>query len=220
MAEINVSSAIGTERIMSTHTATAVAFNPLAWKFNILVDFSSSMLKAVRPGCSRHTQAKELVVGLVAELNSLGVPEVDIYRFNNGECAHVPGVKNTEEAEAALAFRVVGGTPLDLALDVAFRMEGGDQKNAYVVLLDGRPDSKEETERVLINYVNTLQSSDEALIMFVQIGDEAEAYDWLKTGLDEGLRAKFDIVYTVTSKEFGNFPSLLAMFSHALAQNK
>ena len=73
---------------------------------------------------------------------------------------------------------------------------------------------------MLVNYVNTLQSSDEALIMFVQIGDEAEAYDWLKTGLDEGLRAKFDIVYTVTSKEFGNFPSLLAMFSHALAQNK
>lgn len=54
---------------------------------------------------------------------------------------------------------------------------------------------------MLINYVNTLQSSDEALIMFVQIGDEAEAYDWLKTGLDEGLRAKFDVIYTVTFEE-------------------
>lgn len=121
MVETNVSSALGAERIVSTHKATAVAFNPLAWKFNILVDFSSSMLKSVRPGCSRHTQAKELVVGLVAELNSLGVPEVDIYRFNNGECAHVPGVKSTEEAEAALAYRVVGGgTPLFNALAAAF----------------------------------------------------------------------------------------------------
>lgn len=82
----------------------------------------------------------------MAELNSLGVPEVDIYRFNNDECARVSGVKNTEEAEAALAYRVVGGAPLDLALDVAFSTVGGDQKNAYVVLLDGRPDSKEEAD--------------------------------------------------------------------------
>lgn len=206
---------------VSNFVATAVSFIPTAWKYHVIVDFSSSMLKPIRPGYSRANQAKELAFGLLGELNSIGVPSIELYRFNNGTVTHVPEVSNAEELGNALVARVVGGTPLDLALSTAFdASRGSDQKNAFIILLDGQPDSKSETERVIINYVNTLQSAEDVLILPVQIGDEPEAYEWLKTDLDENLRAKFDVIYTVTSKEFGDYPSLLAMFAHAQAQSK
>lgn len=207
--------------IVSSFVATAVSFNPKEWKFHVIVDFSSSMLKTIRPGYSRANQAKELAFGLLGELNSIGVPSIELYRFNNGAVTHVPEVSDAQQLDNALVARVVGGTPLDLALSTAFDVSrGNDQKNAFIILLDGQPDSKSETERVIIGYVNTLQSAEDALILPVQIGDEPEAYEWLKTDLDENLRAKFDVIYTVTSKEFGDYPSLLAMFSHAQAQSK
>ena len=208
-------------KVLNSFVATAVGFNPKEWKYHVIVDFSSSMLKPIRPGYSRANQAKELAFGLLGELNSIGVPSIELYRFNNGAVAHVPEVSDAEQLGNALVARVVGGTPLDLALNAAFDVSrGNDQKDAFIILLDGQPDSRAETERVIINYVNTLQSAEDALILPVQIGDEPDAYEWLKTDLDENLRAKFDVIYTVTSKEFGDYPSLLAMFAHALAQSK
>lgn len=207
-------------KVVSSFVATAVSFNPREWKFDVLVDYSSSMLKSIRDGYSRANQAKELTLGLFCELTQLGVPAIDFYRFNNGAVHHVPEVKSMAELESAMIARIVGGTPLDLALEMALlNSRNSELKKCCIVLLDGEPDSKSETERILKEHVNALTSAQNDMILFVQIGGEVEATEWLQH-LDNKLVAKYDVITTVTSEEFGQYPTLLAMLAAAIGSNK
>jgi hypothetical protein len=109
-----------------------------------------------------------------------------------------------------------GSTPLAQALQAAFKMGGAsDKKDLYIVLLDGEPDNEKAVYDVLIAQANTLQKDNDCTVLFIQIGDDADASAFLQD-LDDGLTkrgAKFDIVDTKKASEvaqFGSFEELLA----------
>ena len=185
--------------------------------FQILIDTSGSMGSndAGKVG-TRLQRAKESVIGLVGELSQVDEDGIDVIFFGGETVTHVPNVKSTADVDAAFNRRAPGGTPTADALAKAFEVAGkSDKPDFLVVFTDGEPNNREAVKTVIRNQANKQANDADLSILFIQVGDDASAGDFLKD-LDDNLNAKLDIVDVKTQAEADAFPTLGALIDAAI----
>ena len=185
--------------------------------FQILIDTSGSMGSndAGKVG-TRLQRAKESVIGLVGELSQVDEDGIDVIFFGGETVTHVPNVKSTADVDAAFNRRASGGTPTADALAKAFEVAGkSDKPDFLVVFTDGEPNNREAVKTVIRNQANKQANDADLTILFIQVGDDASAGDFLKD-LDDNLNAKLDIVDVKTQAEADAFPTLGALIDAAI----
>ena len=186
--------------------------------FIILIDFSGSMAStdAGKKG-TRIERVKESVVGLVGELAAVDEDGIDLITFGGDTITPTTGITDTEILNTVFARRVSGGTPTAEALAEAFEIAGkSDKPDFIVVFTDGEPNNRQAVKDVLIKQANSQDTDAELTVLFIQVGDDAEAGAFLAE-LDDGLGTKFDIVDTKTQAQADAFPTLAALIEAAIA---
>ncbi len=183
-----------------------------------LVDFSGSMatVDAGKPGM-RIERVRESLTGLVSELAAVDEDGIDLITFGGEAVQHFTGVKSAEILTSIFADRrVAGGTPTAEALAKAFEVAGkSDKPDFIVVFTDGEPNNRQAVRDVLVKQANSQNADGDLTVLFIQVGEDAGAADFLKE-LDDGLNAKFDIVDTMTQAQADAFPSLKALVEKAI----
>ena len=84
-----------------------------------------------------------------------------------------------------------------------------------MVFTDGEPNNREAVKTVIRNQANKQANDADLTILFIQVGDDASAGDFLKD-LDDNLNAKLDIVDVKTQAEADAFPTLASLIDAAI----
>lgn len=165
----------------------------------VLVDKSGSMGATMPNGQTRTAYCAETIKPFVTELGKHDDDGIDIGFYNRGFDL-VCGVKPDTFGAAFDANQPGGGTvlanPLKQALDLA-GSRFGEKNQLIVVLTDGMPDDKEASAQVIADFTQKMERDDQCAILFLQVGDDAGATEFLRYLDDElvsKLGAKFDIV--------------------------
>ena len=186
--------------------------------FIVLIDFSGSMASTdtgkVGPRIQR---VKESLTGLVSELAAVDEDGIDVITFGGELIQHTAGVKDASVVETVFSSRrVAGGTPTAEALTKAIELAGkSDKPDFLVVFTDGEPNNREAVKTVIRNQANKQANDADLTILFIQVGDDASAGDFLKD-LDDNLNAKLDIVDVKTQAEADAFPTLAGLIDAAI----
>lgn len=86
-----------------------------------------------------------------------------------------------------------------------------------MVFTDGEPDDKAAAAKVIVDAANRQETDDALTILFIQVGDDVGATNYLRT-LDDGLTgAKFDIVDAKTVAEADAFATTADLIVAAIA---
>ena len=182
----------------------------------VLIDASGSMANTDGKAATRFERAKESVIGLVSELGAVDEDGIDVITFGGESIIHTGGVKTPADVQSAFNRRVAGSTPTAEALELAFKIAGKSDKPDFVVVItDGEPNNRQAVKDVLIKQANSQNADGDLTVLFIQIGDDASAANFLAE-LDDGLNAKFDIVDTMTQVKADSYPSLAALIEDAI----
>ena len=179
------------------------------YDFIIVIDTSGSMSEPVKAGSptTRWKAVQESAITLIRDVEQIDTDGLGMVLFGS----QVQAFENVGVAKARDVFGTVtprGGTPLAEALTEAIKLAGKSaKKDVIVVFTDGVPDDQAAAAAVLKNAANAQEKDEDLTILFVQVGDNAEASAYLKS-LDNELKdAKFDIVDAKTVAEVDQFPS-------------
>ena len=182
----------------------------------VLIDASGSMANTDGKAATRFERAKESVIGLVSELGAVDEDGIDVITFGGESIIHTGGVKTPADVQNAFERRVAGSTPTAEALARAFEIAGKSDKPDFVIVItDGEPNNRQAVKDVLIKQANSQHADSDLTVLFIQIGDDASAANFLAE-LDDGLNAKFDIVDTMTQAKADSYPSLAALIEDAI----
>ena len=181
----------------------------------VLIDASGSMANTDGKAATRFERAKESVIGIVSELGAVDEDGIDVITFGGESIIHTGGVKTPADVQSAFNRRVAGSTPTAEALGLAFKIAGKSDKPDFVVVItDGEPNNRQAVKDVLIKQANSQNADGDLTVLFIQIGDDTSAANFLAE-LD-GLNAKFDIVDTMTQAKADSYPSLAALIEDAI----
>jgi Mg-chelatase subunit ChlD len=110
-----------------------------------------------------------------------------------------------------------GSTPLAGALAECLKLAGkSDKKDFVIVFTDGVPDDKAAAANVIVNAANAQETEDALTFLFVQVGDDAAATNYLQSLDDDLTNAKFDIVDAKTMAEAEAFATTADMIIAAI----
>lgn len=186
---------------MSENTLNAAALSE--YDFILVVDASGSMgTTDMAGGKSRWAYMQETATAFARDLSAIDSDGIDLVIFGGEHITSYEGVGADAVTNAFNSRRPMGSTPLTEALNAAFKLAGkSDKKDFIMVFTDGVPDDKAGAAKTIIAQ-SQLQDTDDALtILFVQVGKDASAADYLRE-LDDNLKgAKFDIVDAKTQAE-------------------
>lgn len=189
------------------------------YDFIIAIDTSGSMGEPVKAGSSvtRWQAVQESALTLirdVAELDSDGLGLV-LFGGTNIQTHDGVGVDKAREVFAGTSPR--GGTPLAEALSAALKLAGkSDKKDFIVVFTDGVPDDRAAAAKVIVDASHQIETDDALTILFVQVGDDASATEFLRQLDDELDDAKFDIVDAKTVAEVDQFATTAELIVAAI----
>ena len=184
----------------------------------VLIDASGSMAH-VDPGqkVTRFERTKESVIGLVSELGAVDEDGIDVITFGGESIIHTAGVKTPADVQSAFNRRVAGGTPTAEALAKAFEIAGKSDKPDFVIVItDGDPNNRQAVKDVIIKQANSQNADGDLTVLFIQIGDDAAAGQFLTQLDDDLVGAKFDIVDKKTQAEADAYPTLAALIEDAI----
>jgi Mg-chelatase subunit ChlD len=186
----------------------AIASKLSEYDFIVVIDKSGSMGDPVKRGSDRSRWAamQESVGVFVRDIQALDDDGIDIVLFGGQSIQAYEGVTAAKLADVWAENNPRGGTPLAEALQKAFALAGKSAKKDFVlVFTDGVPDDASAAAKVLKDQANKQETDDACTVLFVQVGDNAEATVYLR-GLDDNLKgAKFDIVDAKTMDEADKF---------------
>lgn len=188
------------------------------YDFIVAIDASGSMSEPDCPGGkSRWDYAQETITAIARELQALDSDGIDVLFFSGQSIQGYQGVTAQAVKDVFAGRNPRGSTPLAEALQACLEDAGkSDKKDFILVLTDGVPDDKAAAAAVIREASNRLESDDELTILFVQVGHDAAATEYLR-GLDDDLKgAKFDIVDVKTVSEVEAFPSAVEMVLAAI----
>ena len=189
------------------------------YDFVVVIDTSGSMGEAVKPGSNvtRWEAVQESALTLVRDVEKLDSDGLGLVLFGGSNIKSFDGVNSDAVRKAFAESSPRGGTPLAQALTAALALAGkSDKKDFIVVFTDGVPDDKAAAAKVIIDASHQQETDDALTILFVQVGDNADATAYLKS-LDDDLKdAKFDIVDCKTVEEADQFPSTTALILAAI----
>ncbi len=188
------------------------------YDFIVVVDTSGSMGEPVKAGGTRtRWEAMQESVGVfVRDIEKLDGDGIDVVQLGSNVKSWA-GVTSSKVTDLFNTLRPMGSTPLAEALTEAFKLAGkSDKKDFIIVFTDGVPDDKAAAANVIKAQANKQESDDACTVLFVQVGDDANATAYLRM-LDDDLKgAKFDIVDAKTMAEAEQFPTTAALILHAI----
>lgn len=180
------------------------------YDFIVGLDASGSMASPSKrfPGKTRWQEAQESIFGIATALSQYDTDGIDIVVFGGG-VNMIEGVTADKVTEVFTMRGPRGSTPLDQALKLIVDKQHKTGKNTVAIIFtDGEPDSRDAVETVIVRAANGLDKDEALTFLFVQIGDDPAAHQYLEH-LDNGLSgAKFDIVAAKTAAEADNMEPL------------
>lgn len=188
------------------------------YDFIVVGDCSSSMQEPVKAGSSttRWDAMQESIKGFVRDVGKLDSDGIDFVELG-GQGRNFRGVTSDNVVQMLSALNPRGSTPLAEALVTAIALAGkSDKKDFICVYTDGVPDDQKAVVKVITDQANKQVTDDELTILFIQVGDDARATQFLRD-LDDNLKgAKFDIVDAKTIEEADKFPTTAALIEAAI----
>lgn len=111
-----------------------------------------------------------------------------------------------------------GGTPLDRGLNRAFGvLESSPKAKKFIFCYtDGAPNDRQAVRNTIIAQANSQKTDDEMTILFVQVGNDQTASQFLAELDDDLVGAKYDIVDAKTADEARNFKTVADLIAHAI----
>lgn len=204
---------------MSLNETLASAAKLSEYDFVVVIDKSGSMSEPVKAGAerSRWEAVQESAMQFTRDVGKLDADGIDVVMFSGAGITSHTGV-TADTVKAIFADNSPrGGTPLAEALTEALKLAGkSDKKDFIVVFTDGVPDDKAAAAKVIIEASNKQETDDALTILFIQVGDDAAATNYLRQLDDELTGAKFDIVDAKTVAEADAFPSTAALIVAAI----
>lgn len=205
-------------------SAVAAALTPqqeallTEYDFIVVLDASGSMTTEDTPnGKSRWAYLQETAGAFARDLGKLDSDGIDVVVFSGTGIDSHQGVQADKLDEIFAQRRPAGGTPLAEALTAGLKLAGKSAKKDFIaVFTDGVPDDPSAAAQVIINAANGINNDDELTILFIQVGRDRAATDYLKQLDDNLTAAKFDIVDAKTIAEVEQFPSTAALIAHAI----
>ncbi len=187
------------------------------YNFIVCADASGSMTETDGTSRSRWDRMQETLGAFVRDVEKFDSDGLGLVIFGGSDITSKDGVTSANIAQVLAERRPVGGTPLAQALTAALQMAAKSDKKAFIlVFTDGVPDEKQKAADVIINQSNSQRTDDERTFLFIQVGSNREASDYLRH-LDDGLKAaKFDIVDAKTIEEAEKFASTADLVIHAI----
>ena len=183
--------------LLSTQLAKLAEFN-----FIVAIDASGSMTTDDVKGRTRWESMQETVGQFARDLDKIDSDGIGVVVFNGQGVESFDGVNAAKLAEVFATRQPRSSTPLAEALAAAIKLAAkSDKKTVVLTFTDGAPDDKAAAAKVIVDAANKLQSDDDLTFLFVQVGHDRAATDYLRE-LDDNLKgAKFDIVDTKTVAE-------------------
>lgn len=173
------------------------------YDFIIAIDASGSMSTEDMPGGrSRWVYMQETAAAFARDLGKLDSDGIDVITFGGSQIITHTGVTADKVSQIFAERSPRGSTPLTEALQACFKAAGkSDKKDFIMVFTDGVPDDKASAAKAIIDQ-SQLQETDDALtVLFVQVGHDAAATEFLRKLDDDLTGAKFDIVDAKTMDE-------------------
>lgn len=204
-----------------TAITAAAAAKLSEFDFVLVLDASGSMAEPVKAGDphspSRWLSAQESILGLAREIGKIDADGLDVVVFNGVGVQSFSGVTADKVKDVFASCRPASTTPLHDALTAALKLAGkSDKKDLVIVLTDGVPDDRAKAAQVIVDAANGINQDDELTILFIQVGDDAGATQYLQ-GLDDHLTgAKFDIVDVKTVAEVDRFHNVTDLILAAI----
>lgn len=179
------------------------------YDFIVAIDASGSMGTEDMPNNrSRWKYMQETAESFCRDLQKIDSDGLDVVVFSGANVETFSGVTTDKVSEIFRMRSPRGSTPLAEALQASLKLAGkSDKKDFVLVFTDGVPDDKEAAAKVIRDAANKQTTDDALTFLFVQVGRDPDATNYLRN-LDDNLKgAKFDIVDAKTMDEVEKFPS-------------
>lgn len=179
-----------------------------------LCDKTGSMNEPVKSsepnGTTRWNYMQEVLRDIIKTANEIDDDGITLGFFSGSNFPMYENVTSEKAKEILNSVTPGGGTYLGPALQQMFAKAGGTaKKDLIVIMLDGEVADRDDTIAQLVAQANKQDNDNACTVLFVQVGDDAGAKNFLKY-LDDNLvskhGAKFDIVDTKTVDEIGSKP--------------
>jgi uncharacterized protein with von Willebrand factor type A (vWA) domain len=166
----------------------------------------------------RWRDVQEAVPPIIRRITAVDKDGITLGFFNNDIRAFA---ENADEAKALEMFQQVepgGGTSLVRVVSKSLdlynqRFQSSDKKELIVIITDGEDGEGNEgvkkIAKLIINQTKKMETDSDLTFLFIQIGDDENATQWLKV-LDDSLKgagAKYDIVDVKTFEDLSAFDS-------------
>lgn len=188
------------------------------YDFIAVLDASGSMsTEDMGGGRSRWKYMQESVSAFVRDLSKYDSDGIDVVLMG-GSVQSYQGVTPAKVDEVFASRSPRGSTPLAEALTEALKLAGkSDKKDFIIVFTDGVPDDKAAAADVIRRQSNSQQNDDDCTILFVQVGRDQAATQYLQKLDDDLTGCKFDIVDAKTMEQAEAFPTTAALVLAAIA---
>lgn len=178
------------------------------YDFIVAIDTSGSMGEPVKAGSTitRWESVQEAAMTFIRDIEKMDDDGIGLVLFGGSNVQSFDGVNSAKAREAFANNSPRGGTPLAEALSAALNLAGKSAKKDFIIVFtDGVPNDQAAAAQVIRAASNRQESDDALTILFIQVGDDAQATAYLKS-LDDSLGGcKFDIVDAKTVVEAEKF---------------
>lgn len=171
--------------------------------YTLIIDKSGSMATKDQPGGkSRWEAIKESTMAVASRCEELDPDGITVYLFA-GKFKRYDKVTSAKVEQIFQENEPAGSTNLTAVLRDAlyYHFSKPDKRpTTILVVTDGEPDDRKSVFEVIIQATQRMTSDEELAISFLQIGNDPQATQFLKSLDDKltGVGAKFDVVDTVT----------------------
>jgi len=199
---------------------TALTATLSEYDFIVVIDKSGSMGETDMPGGrSRWNYMQETATAFCRDIEKLDSDGLGLVLFSGSGIVAEDGVNVGRIKEIFAANHPGGSTPLAEALEAALKLAGKSSKKDFIICFtDGVPDDQTRVINVIKRQANSQETDDACSILFVQVGYDAGATNYLRM-LDDDLQktgAKFDIVDVKTMNEAEKFASTAELIVAAI----
>lgn len=185
----------------------------------IAIDTSGSMGEPVKAGSSvtRWQAVQESAMAIIRDAQAIDADGLGLVLFGSS-VRSFDGVTADKAREVFAGNGPRGSTPLAEALAAALSLAGkSDKKDLVVVFTDGVPNDRAAAADVIREASHAQETDDALTILFIQVGDDAQATAYLKS-LDDDLKGcKFDIVDVKTVEQADAFASTAELLVAAIS---
>lgn len=175
----------------------------------IAIDTSGSMGEPVKAGSSvtRWQAVQESAMAIIRDAQAIDADGLGLVLFGSS-VRSFDGVTADKAREVFAGNGPRGSTPLAEALTAALSLAGkSDKKDLVVVFTDGVPNDRAAAADVIRKASHAQETDDALTILFIQVGDDAQATAYLKSLDDDIKGCKFDIVDVKTVEQADAFAS-------------